>query len=118
VPWLQIGAIRQLCASVLRRRGYTVDEMPDDERAVAFAEAAEFAIDLLLTDVVLPGINGRRVAERVAQRHPGVKVLYISGYTENAIVHTGVLDPLVDFLAKPFTPTSLVERVRLVLDET
>jgi two-component system cell cycle sensor histidine kinase/response regulator CckA len=109
-------AIRQLCTSMLRQRGYTVDEMTDGESAVAFAESTDVHIDLLVTDVVLPGLNGRRVAERVSALHAGVKVLYISGYTENAIVHTGVLDPLVDFLPKPFTPTMLLERVRLVLD--
>jgi two-component system cell cycle sensor histidine kinase/response regulator CckA len=109
-------AIRQLSASMLRQRGYTVDEMMDGESAVAFAESTGVHIDLLVTDVVLPGLNGRRVAERVSALHAGVKVLYISGYTENAIVHTGVLDPMVDFLPKPFTPTVLLERVRLVLD--
>ena len=109
-------AIRQLCANVLRKRGYTVYEAGDGEQAVAMAESPEMRIDLLLTDVVLPGVNGRRVAERISQTHPAMKVLYISGYTENAIVHTGVLDPTVNFLPKPFTPTILVERVRQVLD--
>jgi signal transduction histidine kinase len=108
--------IRQLCSMVLSQRGYTVDAMADGESAIAYAESTSVQIDLLVTDVVLPGLNGRRVAERVKARHAGVKVLYISGYTENAIVHTGVLDPLIEFLAKPFTPTMLVERVRLVLD--
>jgi PAS domain S-box-containing protein len=110
-------AIRTLCAEVLRNRGYTVDEATDGEQAIAFATRVDFTIHLLVTDVVLPGINGRLVAERLAARHPGLKVLYISGYTENAIVHTGVLDPDVAFLAKPFTPSTLVERVRRVLDE-
>ncbi len=109
-------AIRQLCANVLRKRGYTVYEAADGEQAVALAETPQLQLDLVLTDVVLPGMNGRRVAERVSQIHRGVKVLYISGYTENAIVHTGVLDPMVAFLPKPFTPTILVERVRRVLD--
>jgi PAS domain S-box-containing protein len=109
-------SIRQLCASVLRKRGYTVYEAADGEQAIAMAESPEIHVDLLLTDVVLPGANGRRVAERVTQSHPSIKVLYISGYTENAIVHTGVLDPMVNFLPKPFTPTILVERVRQVLD--
>jgi two-component system, cell cycle sensor histidine kinase and response regulator CckA len=110
-------AIRQLCSDVLRKRGYTVDAVPDGEAAVAIAASPGFAIDLLVTDVVLPGMNGRRVAEHILARQPAAKVLYISGYTENAIVHTGVLDPKVEFLAKPFTPTILVERVRQVLDE-
>jgi CheY-like chemotaxis protein len=110
------AAIRQLCGNVLRKRGYTVYEAVDGEQAMAMADAPEMRIDLLLTDVVLPGVNGRRVAERVILSHPHIKVLYISGYTENAIVHTGVLDPMVNFLPKPFTPTILVERVRQVLD--
>jgi two-component system cell cycle sensor histidine kinase/response regulator CckA len=110
------AAIRGLCAVVLRRRGYTVDEAPHGEQAMALAARADFRIDLLITDVVLPGVNGRVVAERIGQMQPSLKVLYISGYTENAIVHTGVLDPQVAFLAKPFTPATLLERVRLVLD--
>jgi PAS domain S-box-containing protein len=110
------ASIRQLCANVLRKRGYTVSEASDGEQAIAIAESPGLHFDLLLTDVVLPGANGRRVAERVTQSHPAIKVLYISGYTENAIVHTGVLDPTVNFLPKPFTPTILVERVRQVLD--
>ncbi len=110
------AAIRQLCAGVLRGRGYVVDEANDGERAVTMARAAGVRIDLVLTDVVLPGINGHQVAEAIVAVQPAAKVLFMSGYTENAIVHTGVLDPMVAFLPKPFTPTALVERVRLVLD--
>ena len=110
------AAIRHLSAGVLRSRGYTVHEAEDGEQAIALIDAVDVRFDLLLTDVVLPGVNGRRVAEHAVRVHPSVKVLYISGYTENAIVHTGMLDPMVAFLSKPFTPTMLVERVRLVLD--
>ena len=110
------AAIRRLCATVLRRHGYTVDEAPDGESAMEFALQTGSQIHLLITDVVLPGANGRVVAEQIRQTHSEMKVLYISGYTENAIVHTGVLDPTVSVLAKPFTPATLLERTRAVLD--
>ena len=69
-----------------------------------------------MTDVVMPGMNGREVAERLAPAHAGVKVLYLSGYTDDAIVHHGVLEPGIAFLQKPFTPAVLVRKVREVLD--
>jgi CheY-like chemotaxis protein len=64
----------------------------------------------------MPGISGREVARRVSARWPGIKILYMSGYTENAIVHQGILEPGTFFLAKPFTPTILANKVREVLD--
>lgn len=74
-------------------------------------------IDLLLTDVVLPrGMNGRRVAEEVRKRYPRVKVLFTSGYTENAIVHHGTLDTDAELLAKPYIREVLARKVRSVLD--
>ena len=73
--------------------------------------------DLLFTDVIMPGgMNGRQLADQVARRRPGIKVLYTSGYTENAIVHHGRLDPGVALLNKPYRKKDLAEKLRLVLD--
>jgi two-component SAPR family response regulator len=68
-------------------------------------------VDILLTDVGLPGINGRQLAEEVNRRHAGIKVLFISGYAKDAIVHNGVLDPGVELLSKPFTMNSLARKI-------
>jgi FixJ family two-component response regulator len=69
-----------------------------------------------MTDVVLPGLNGREVARRLVVQRPGIKVLYLSGYTDDAIVHHGILEPGVAFLQKPFAPAVLGRKVREVLD--
>jgi len=74
-------------------------------------------IHMLLTDVVMPGINGRVLAQMLLSRNPAVKVLFMSGYTENAIVHHGVLDKGTHFLQKPFTPPVLAAKVREILDQ-
>jgi PAS domain S-box-containing protein len=108
--------VRHLVEKVLKANGYTVlvaATGPDAERV---AGQHEGPIHLLMTDVVLPGLNGRQVAERLTAARPGIRVLYLSGYTDDAIVRHGVLEPGVAFLQKPFTPGVLGRKVREVLD--
>jgi PAS domain S-box-containing protein len=108
--------VRELTHSVLVSCGYTVLVAENGLAAVKICEQQGSEIDLLLTDVVMPGISGREVASQVSARWPNIKVLYMSGYTENSIVHHGVLDTGTYFLAKPFTPAALANKVREVLD--
>jgi PAS domain S-box-containing protein len=109
--------VRDLAGSVLTACGYTV-LVADAPAVVSQCEQHRGTIHLLLTDVVMPGSGGREVAKQVMARRPGIKVLYMSGYTTNAIVHHGVLDEGTSFLQKPFTPSSLAGKVREVLDQS
>ena len=109
--------VREHLTTVLTDLGYTVAAFADGPSLLRDLDGGGEGADLLVTDVVLPaGMNGRVVAEAVQARLPGVPVLYISGYTENAIVHHGRLDPDVELLSKPFQPRDLARRVRLLLD--
>jgi two-component system, cell cycle sensor histidine kinase and response regulator CckA len=111
------AAVRELAARVLRDHGYTVLEASDPLRALnAIAGHSPDEVQLLVTDVVMPHMSGRDLAERLAPLRPKMRVLYVSGYTEGAIVHQGVLDEGTPFLQKPFTPEALVRKVREVLD--
>jgi len=108
--------LRQLSSSVLAHCGYKVLTASGPEEGLAICKENHRDIRLLVTDVVMPRMNGRQLAEQILQVSPDVKVLYISGYTSNAIVHYGVLDAGLWFLPKPFTLSSLVAKVREVLD--
>lgn len=108
--------LRALANSILTSCGYAVIVSSDTEHARAICEQRASSIQLLLTDVVMPGISGRALAQLLVAKNPKVKVLYMSGYTENAIVHHGVLDSGTHFIQKPFTPSMLAGKVREVLD--
>lgn len=108
--------LRQLSSSVLTRAGYKLLVAETPEQGLAACSANQNDIRLLVTDVVMPRMNGRQLAAAVEKILPEIRVLYISGYTNNAIVHYGVLDSGLWFLAKPFTLSALVAKVREVLD--
>ncbi len=108
--------VRELSAKILRQRGYTVLEAEGGEQALALAKEHQGTIHLLLTDVVMPGMGGPEVAQRLRAARPGTAVLYMSGYTDDAILKHGALDASTPFLQKPFTPWGLAGRVRDVLD--
>ncbi|MDB5309034.1 MAG: domain S-box protein [Gemmataceae bacterium] len=109
--------VRSLARTVLGEYGYAVLEAADGREAIGIADRHPGPIDLLVTDVVMPGLSGPEVAARVAARRPGVGVLYISGYTDDAVVRHGVLEAEVAFVQKPFRPDDLARRVRAVLDQ-
>jgi CheY-like chemotaxis protein len=108
--------LRQLAASVLRNLGYTVLEAPNGPEAIQLFQAQPEAIHLVLTDVVMPEMSGREMVERLRQTHPGLRALYMSGYTDAAITRQGVLEPGAPFIQKPFGVEALAKKVREVLD--
>jgi PAS domain S-box-containing protein len=108
--------VRGLACRVLRSCGYTVLETSDGISALRVAEECQKPIDLLVTDVVMPRMGGHVMAERLAELFPGIKMLFLSGYTDDAVVRHGIMEGEVVFLQKPFTPSSLTAKVREVLD--
>jgi two-component system cell cycle sensor histidine kinase/response regulator CckA len=110
-------AVRMLACRVLREQGYTVIEAANGDEALQIAHArGGLTIDLLLTDIVMPKMGGPALAEELTALYPAIKVLFISGYTDSAIVHQGWLAPGVEFLQKPFSPADLARKLREVLD--
>jgi len=108
--------VRAVLRTILRRAGYEVLEAPGGEQALLTSREHAGRIHLLVTDLVMPGMNGREVAERVEAERPGLKVLYMSGYTGNTLGLVGAIDEGMAFLQKPITPTDLLTKVREVLD--
>ncbi|HEX6307118.1 MAG TPA: PAS domain S-box protein [Longimicrobiales bacterium] len=110
-------SVRDLAARILERRGYRVIAAADGREAIEAAERGHEKIHLLLTDVIMPGLNGQDVAERVRALRPDVRVLFMSGYNEEAVLRHGVLAAGSAFLEKPFSPSVLLDRVRAILGE-
>jgi CheY-like chemotaxis protein len=108
--------VRNLCVRILERLGYKVLQARNGAEAIALAQGYGDRIDLLLTDVVMPGMNGAELARQLVLHHPERKVLFTSGYTDDAIVRHGILKEGVSFIGKPYTPSALAKKVRGVLD--
>jgi PAS domain S-box-containing protein len=108
--------LRPLSKALLEKLGYTVLDAANGEDALAVAREHRGPIQLLLADVVMPAPSGRQLAQRLAESRPETRVLYVSGYTDDAIVHHGMLEPGLAFLQKPFTPAALARKVRETLD--
>jgi CheY-like chemotaxis protein len=110
-------SVRQLVRETLEAKGYKVLEADHGEAALRIVAEYSDSIDILITDVVMPGMSGRELSARLCASCPQIKVLYLSGYTEDAIAHEGVLDSGTAFLQKPFTLQMLSRKVREVLGE-
>jgi PAS domain S-box-containing protein len=110
------GAVRALARRILERQGYRLLAAGTGEEAIQLATHHDGALDLLLTDVVMPGMSGRELAERLTAERPGLGVLFMSGYTEDDVLRRGIFETGTSFLGKPFTPDVLARRVREVLE--
>jgi len=110
------GAVRDLVARTLEAAGYTVLTAPTGEAALELLAATDVQVDLLLTDLVMPGLDGHTLARQVAAMRPGLRAVYMSGHTYDEIVRHGIEAAEVTFLPKPFLPGALVEQVQATLD--
>ena len=107
--------VRRYTAIALKAYGYQVIQAENADEALLLGERESERIDLILTDVVMPSLSGRELADRLKERWPGIKVLFMSGYTDDTIVHHGVLQKDVEFIQKPFSPAQLAIKVREML---
>jgi hypothetical protein len=112
------AVVRQWVAEALTKQGYDVIAASSPAEAIELAQRYDKPIHLLLTDVVMPGMSGRELASRIRAVRSDIRVLYMSGYTENAVVHHGILDPNVVLLQKPFGEEMLSRKIRDVLEHS
>jgi two-component system cell cycle sensor histidine kinase/response regulator CckA len=110
-------AILQLTTAIIRKRGYTVLVAPTPNEAIRLSEAFDGEIHLLITDVIMPQMNGLDLAEDLKSRRPGLKCIFMSGYTADIIAHRGILDEGVNFVQKPFSAKVMSAMIREVLDQ-
>jgi CheY-like chemotaxis protein len=110
-------AVRILVCRVLESKGYRVLEAGHGSEALVICDEEKEPIHMLMTDLIMPDMNGKQLAERVSALRPDTKILFMSGYTDNAILHNGVFEPGTNFLQKPFTPSAIIRKVRAVLDD-
>lgn len=111
-------SVRHLACSVLENLGYKVLSAPNGKDALHVARGQKRSpIRLVITDVIMPVMDGKVMAERLKTRYPNLKILFTSGYTDDAILAHGVPEPGVEFLPKPYTPAALARKVRHLLDE-
>jgi two-component system cell cycle sensor histidine kinase/response regulator CckA len=109
--------VRSMISLVLKDNGYTILEASNGPEALSLFYQNKDQINLLLTDAIMPGMNGRELADQITAANPTIKVLYSSGYTDNVIVHHGILEEGINFLQKPFAPSLLLSTVRMILDK-
>lgn len=109
--------VRELVCDTLRSSGYTILEAANGKEAIDVYTQNTKKIDLVLTDVIMPEMSGRKLIETLAKSHPDIVALYMSGYTDDAIIKHGVLDPGMAYIQKPFSPNALIQKVKGVLEE-
>jgi CheY-like chemotaxis protein len=108
--------VRAVARAILRKGGYDVVEASSGDDALRLSAAHANEIDLLVTDVIMPHMSGRELSERLAGLRPAMKILFMSGYTDDAVVRHGIFESTIDFIQKPLTPDALSRKVREVLD--
>jgi CheY-like chemotaxis protein len=109
--------VRKLAVRISEKQGYKILEASQGDEALFISKKYKDPIHLLVTDVVMPGMSGHDLSERLISLRPEIKILYMSGHTHRAILHNGVLEPGVNLLQKPFTPEALARKVREVLEK-
>ena len=111
------ASIRKLVCDTIEPLGYKIIEAANGEEALELIQKNEGKINLLITDVIMPKMTGKKLAEAVYAEYPEIKVLYMSGYTDNVIAHQGVLAPNIEFINKPLVPSLLTKKIREVLEK-